>query len=291
MRGDVADDDPGLAGVRPFRFRCQRSGRCCTAGDGYVWVEDRELAGLAAARGLEVDAFRTRFVRTVPDPRTGAHRLALRERVEHGAEGRCALLEGSNECSVYAARPDHCRRFPYWSSVLEDEEAFERARAVCPGIEPVVPAAARAAAFAALEALYGELETIVARSQSVCLARGVCCRFEEAGHDLFATALEADFAAHRHPDAPPPAAPGRCPYHVGGRCSARAGRPLGCRTYFCDPQTHDAMQTVHEALLRRIRSIAAEHGYAPKYAPFPALLAARGIGAAPVDGEDVPCAD
>lgn len=25
----------------------------------------------------------------------------------------------------------------------------------------------------------------------------------------------------------------RCPYQVGSRCTARARRPLGCRTYFC----------------------------------------------------------
>ncbi|QDU69081.1 YkgJ family cysteine cluster protein [Engelhardtia mirabilis] len=275
-----ADQQLGLAGVRPFRFRCQRSGRCCTAGDGFVWVDEAEIPSLAGALGLGVEVFASSFLRRVPHPESGDLRLALRERTEDGGRGRCALLEGTNHCTVYAARPDHCRRFPYWESVLEDERGFERAREVCPGIEPIVDGAAREAAFAALEALYAELEVVIERSGSVCLARGVCCRFEEAGHDLYATALEADFAADRGPVAPPPAAPGRCPYHVGGRCTARAGRPLGCRTYFCDPQTQDALQAVHEELLGRIRAIEAEHGYSPTYAPFPALLAARGVGVA-----------
>ena len=107
---------------------------------------------------------------------------------------------------------------------------------------------------------------------------GVCCRFEEAGHELFATALEADFAAERHPDAPAPEAEGRCPYHVRGRCTARAGRPLGCRTYFCDRRTESVLAEAHEHFLREVRRIEVEEDYPVAYGRFPALLAARGIG-------------
>ena len=95
--------DPGAQGVRPFRFSCRRSGRCCTVGDGFVWIEPEEVDSLGAALGLDAAHFEARFVRTVPDPRSGEPRLALRERTEDGAAGRCALLEGRNHCSVYAA--------------------------------------------------------------------------------------------------------------------------------------------------------------------------------------------
>ena len=274
------DVDHGLEARVPFRFECQRSGRCCTSGDGHVFLAEGESDALASRLGSDPTAFRERYTRTVPDPRTGELREALREQVDADGAGRCVLLEGSNECSVYDVRPEQCRRFPFWPSIMESEEGFERARATCPGIEPVVAEAAREAAFGELAELYREVEAVVERSHSVCLARGLCCRFEEADHALYATALEADYAAAMQPDASPPEAPGRCPYHVRGSCTAREVRPLGCRTYFCDPQTQDALSAVHEERLAQIRAIARKHGYTRSYAPFPALLAARGVGRA-----------
>jgi Fe-S-cluster containining protein len=274
-----AAPDPGFWARRPFRFACRRSGRCCTVGEGHVYLAPGEDRTLAEALGMALEAFRARFVRLVVDPRTQAPREALRE-AEHlpPGNGRCALLEGHNHCSVYAARPEHCRRFPYWDSVLEGGAGFERALETSPGIEPLPSAEARRQAFDELAALYAELERKIAASGSVCLARGVCCRFEQAGHELFATALEADYAAEVAPKAPAPEAPGRCAYHVRGRCTNRDGRPLGCRTYFCDPQTEAAMQALHEESLARLRAIAQRHGFAASYTRFPEALAARGVG-------------
>ncbi|MGH7149455.1 MAG: hypothetical protein ACREIU_02090 [Planctomycetota bacterium] len=140
------------------------------------------------------------------------------------------------------------------------------------------PARAREA-FDALRALYGRLEGEIARLGPVCRTRGLCCRFEEAGHELFATDLEVDYAASLHPVAPPPEAPGRCPYHRGGLCLAREGRPLGCRVYFCDPGYAKEMPEVHERAYAEIRAIAAAAGYEHRYRRFPEALAdRRGIG-------------
>lgn len=271
----------GLGGVVPFRFHCHRCGHCCTTGSGAVWLEPGEPERLARRLGLSVAAFRERYTRELPDPRTGRPRLSLRER-----DGRCVLLEGSAHCSVYEGRPDHCRSFPFWPSVLADADAFESARSVCPGIAVVPDEDTRARAFARLRALYAEVDALVERSRSVCIGRGVCCRFEEAGHELFATALEADYAAATHPDADAPEAPGRCPYHVRGRCTARAARPLGCRTYFCDVRTRSALAEAHEHFLGKVRQIERETGYPAAYGRFPALLAARGIGRGPARAED-----
>jgi len=270
-------DQAGLAGVVPFRFRCQRSGRCCTGGSGFVWVEPDEVEALAAASGRAPEEFARTYLREVLDPRSGARRLSLRERADSagGDGGACALLEGRNECTVYEARPRHCRRFPYWSSVLEDEAGFEAARATCPGITPLPAAEVRERAFAELEALYAELDAEVAGHAPRCELSGRCCRFEEAGHVLYATALETDYAVSRHPAAPPPEAEGRCPYHVRGLCTAREGRPLGCRTYFCDPLTEAALFEVHERYLGRIRELERRLGYPAAYAPFPEQLLDR----------------
>ncbi len=273
-------DQPGLTGVVPFRFQCQRSGRCCTGGTGFVWVEEDELEGLARAAGQAPEAFASGHLRRVNDPATGRQRLSLREGPGHagGSGDACSLLEGHNHCSVYEARPRHCRSFPFWDGVLTDPEAFERARSTCPGIAPEVDPERAARAFEALEALYAELEDELAVLAPRCELSGVCCRFEEVGHTLFATALEADHAVRLQPQAPPPAAEGRCPYHVGGLCTAREGRPLGCRTYFCDEPKREALEALHERTLARVRAIEREAGYPARYAPFPEQLAERGVG-------------
>lgn len=268
--------DPGLEGIVPFRFDCHRCGRCCTTGSGHVWLEDGEAEAMAARLGMELEAFERMHVRTVADD-SGELRRSLRERNE-GNGGRCTLLEGSNACTVYEDRPNHCRTFPYWDGVLQTEVGFEAARATCPGIAVEPTEAQRQAAFAELEALYAEVEGWVEYGGAVCIGRGTCCRFEEAGHELYATPLEADYCADRHPVAPEPEAPGRCPYHRAGRCTAREGRPLGCRTYFCDPTYSDAHEAGHERFLNAIRDIERRTGYPVGYARFPDLVLARGIG-------------
>lgn len=280
--------EPGLGGVVPFRFECQRSGRCCTGGAGFVWVEEHEVAALARAVGLSEESFAERYLKRAVDPRSGAERLSLRERGAPGDSGAaCSLLEGQRECTVYEARPEHCRSFPFWGSVLTDREAFETARTTCPGITPLATAAQQEVAFEQLSRLYEELDGVIAELQPLCVRSGLCCRFEEAGHELFATHLETDYAAARHPEAPAPEAPGRCPYHVAGVCTAREGRPLGCRTYFCDARTEERLAEVHEQFLARIRQVERECGYPAGYSRFPAMLAARGVGT-PRDAEVQP---
>ncbi|HET6204322.1 MAG TPA: hypothetical protein VFI25_16135 [Planctomycetota bacterium] len=144
---------------------------------------------------------------------------------------------------------------------------------------PLPEVRGREEAFAALRALYERLGEAIARLGPVCRTRGLCCRFEEAGHELFATDLEVDYAAALHPEAPPPEAPGRCPHHRAGLCTAREGRPLGCRVYFCDPAYAPQMPDLHESAYAEIRAIAARAGYAHRYRRFPEALAERwGIG-------------
>ncbi len=255
-----------------FEWTCQRSGRCCSVGGGIVRVEEQEIPGLAAARGMGEEAFRVHHLRQVPCPQDGQMIFSLREKPHSGA---CTLLEGHNTCSVYEARPEHCRSFPYWKGILTDPEALERARGICPGIRLIPSPEQKAAAFAELEELYERVEKWVQSSRVVCLARGVCCHFEEAGHELMATALEVDYCAQQHPNAPAAAGPGRCAYQVEGMCTARKGRPLGCRTYFCHAGYSDALEAGHEEFLAEIRAIERRHGYSSTYGRFVELLAAR----------------
>ncbi len=79
---------------------------------------------MAAAKKMQLEAFVALHVARVGD------KLSIRE----GAHGRCSLLEGSCECSIYQARPQQCRDFPFWDKLQTDREALERAARYCPGI-------------------------------------------------------------------------------------------------------------------------------------------------------------
>ncbi len=207
---------------------------------------------MARELGMTPERFAARFVREVDDPVSGERRSSLRE--DSNAGGRCALLVGRNTCSVYAARPEHCRRFPYWERVLSDPAAFEAARATCPGIAVVVPQELAARGEAAVFSLYMQL------AQRAPAPRGGCCR-DSGSDELFATGLEADLAAaHRHEV--DPAAPG---------CPLGRGRPLACRLEEARLPTEE-----REAWFARLRELERELGYPASYARLEDLLRARG---------------
>jgi hypothetical protein len=236
--------------VVPFRFACTRCGHCCSGGHGCVWLAEGEIERLAAALGMQPEAFARLHVREALDPRTGERRLALLE----GADGRCTLLEGRATCRAYAARPEHCRAFPYWPAVLAGGEGFEAARSTCPGIAVQVAPALAERAFAALEALHAELFPGLAPGGAAAGKEG-CCLDRPEAETLFVSALEADHAAAR------------------GRpqegCRLGAARPLGCRLA-ADPVRGAAARERLSALERRL-------GYPRAYGPARDLLRARGF--------------
>ncbi|MCC7169666.1 MAG: hypothetical protein IT459_04385 [Planctomycetes bacterium] len=129
-------------------------------------------------------------------------------------------------------------------------------------------AATRATLHQELAALYAALDTEVRATAVRCDLRGVCCDFEKAGHVLYATDLEVDFARDHGGAAPPEAAADACPFFRSNQCHLREGRPLGCRVYFCDPAYAEAMHDLAERYHRRVVALHEAHGVAYRYAPF-----------------------
>ena len=74
------------AGAPPFEWSCRRSGRCCTHGEGRVWLLPGEEEALARALGLPLERFRAEHVVQVGEGRS------LKT-----PGGRCTLLAGSND--------------------------------------------------------------------------------------------------------------------------------------------------------------------------------------------------
>lgn len=118
---------------------------------------------------------------------------------------------------------------------------------------------------AALAEIYRHVDQAVAGGNSTCRACGKCCHFETAGHRLYVSAGELMYLASS--GAPPDGASGvlRCPYQVGPACSAGPRRPLGCRTYFCDPAARALGRRAYEPSHRRIKALHEAHGLPYEY--------------------------
>lgn len=114
-----------------------------------------------------------------------------------------------------------------------------------------------------------------------CDASGSCCRFEAYGHRLFVSTLElASFVANS-PPTPADAWDGTgCAYQVDGLCTAREGRPFGCRVYFCDPTSTTWQQEQYERFHARIRELHERFGVPYWYTEWRDGLGIVGLPAA-----------
>jgi Fe-S-cluster containining protein len=227
-------DDLNRDGELTWRFRCRRSGRCCQVKGGVAWVSDGEQQALAKLLGLGLAEFASQHVRELTDPVSGARRKALRDR----EDGACELLDGSNECSVYEARPQQCRDFPHWDSITGDAGGFERAQRICPGIEAVPGETLKLRAVAALEE----------RLASLPGERSAGCAWADAGAGLHVSGIEAERifrAAEGQPTAPAKQS-GKCPLHDAGQCKSPAAKPIACLEWETEPAREDALAMLHD---------------------------------------------
>lgn len=115
-----------------LRFACTGCGNCCTGSPGAVWVDEEEIAAIAAELGESPGAVRLLHTR----PLRG--RVSLREH----ANGDCVFFDPwTRRCRVYAARPRQCRTWPFWPRHLASEADWAAVGRACPGVGsgPLVP--------------------------------------------------------------------------------------------------------------------------------------------------------
>jgi hypothetical protein len=106
-----------------LRFRCTRCGNCCTGAPGYVWVNEEEIAAIAAHRGESVDEVTGLYVRKV------RRKLSLREK----PNGDCIFYAAGQGCMIYPVRPRQCRTWPFWESNVATPADWQAACERCPG--------------------------------------------------------------------------------------------------------------------------------------------------------------
>lgn len=99
-------------------------GYCCYGRSGKIWVNRYEIEMISSRLQINtVDCIRKYLERT-------DNRFSVRERfTELGFE--CVFFNSqSRQCSIYEARPEQCRQFPFWEHFREDREQLGE----CPGI-------------------------------------------------------------------------------------------------------------------------------------------------------------
>lgn len=142
----------------------------------------------------------------------------------------------------------------------------------------------------AVLAVYAEADCDISSRNPICKNSGRCCKFESYGHLLYVTAIELIafsgigtgvkrevaelpqkgvvslkqfFAGER--------AEG-CPYQIGGMCTAREGRPLGCRIYFCDENAQHWQNEVYEKYHTKLKKLHEDFGIEYRYIEWRAGL-------------------
>jgi len=107
-----------------LRFTCSQCGDCCTGAPGHVWVNNEEIAAIAAVVGMDLEQFEAQYVR----------RVGARKSLKEFASGDCVFFNTETRgCSVYSARPRQCRTWPFWDSNLKTPEDWKHTCSVCPG--------------------------------------------------------------------------------------------------------------------------------------------------------------
>jgi uncharacterized protein len=109
-----------------LRFKCTGCGQCCTGTPGYVWVSPSEAEALAKQLQIPLEDFIRKYTRRFGD------RLSLKER-KTGSDYDCVFLDGKR-CTVYDARPQQCRTYPWWPENLKDQKTWKEEGVRCEGI-------------------------------------------------------------------------------------------------------------------------------------------------------------
>jgi len=104
----------------------------------------------------------------------------------------------------------------------------------------------------AVSDLYDQLDRQVIADGLHCRNCGSCCCLRQFDHRLYVTTVElAYFVAGRASPLRQPQG-GVCPYLRDGWCTARSHRPVGCRLFFCDPDSARWQQEQYQALRPRL---------------------------------------
>ena len=101
-------------------------GKCCAGESGNTWVASHEIKTIADLLGLNQVDFIQQHLRKL------GNRWSLAERFVEG-QMFCTFFDiHQRKCSIYTARPDQCRQFPFWEYYRQRVDSLMKE---CPGVK------------------------------------------------------------------------------------------------------------------------------------------------------------
>ena len=109
-----------------IRFECQGSGKCCTShGEfGFVFLTLEDRKRFAKHLNITVGEFKKNYCNQT----NGIWHL-----IEDVKNPDCMFLK-EKRCSVYDARPNQCRTWPFWPDVMNAKAWKSEVASFCPGV-------------------------------------------------------------------------------------------------------------------------------------------------------------
>ena len=101
-------------------------GKCCTGESGYIWVTPIEMQKIANLLKISVDELKAMFLIKA------GYKFSIKEKELDKNNYACWFFdEKTSRCTIYEARPNQCRTFPFWDFFKNNVEVVKKE---CPGI-------------------------------------------------------------------------------------------------------------------------------------------------------------
>lgn len=143
--GDILIDE-----VREgFRFNCESCGRCCKGkGEGFVFLYKDEIKSICKHLNLSYEDFLKKYTEIIEaeyhiiNPRIlkPSKRIVFLKSIvlkQDPNDGTCIFLDKDNKCIIYENRPNQCKSWPIWHSIVTNKEHFRNAKNKCIGFKSI----------------------------------------------------------------------------------------------------------------------------------------------------------
>jgi len=101
-------------------------GNCCIGESGYIWITKDECLKLSSFLDISIDELGEKYLFKVN------YKYSIREKQIAQNSYACVFFDlEKKQCSVYDARPNQCKTFPFWEYFKNN---IEEVKKECPAI-------------------------------------------------------------------------------------------------------------------------------------------------------------
>ena len=114
----------------PYKFdedKCSTcEGNCCIGESGYIWITKEECVTLANHLDISLEVLGREYIFKQ------GYKYSIKEKKISNNNYACIFFDlEKKQCSIYEARPQQCRTFPFWEYFKTN---IEEVKEECPAI-------------------------------------------------------------------------------------------------------------------------------------------------------------